>query len=448
MNWRGNLRKASYILLAAIISTSSVYAQSDTEESLSANDIYFYDPNACRIATGIGTEGVKPGTSGKEENIEAVLRYLTDRGLSLVAASGFIGNMTQESGVNPRAIQPSKIATDPNYQPVNGQGFGLVQWTWDARQKPLVNLAVSTGRNTTDMSLQMDYIWQELTTGYQQTLSKLVNTPDLTPQMATIIIHGNTRHTRNHPAFAIAPKLGYEASGDSAEGVIKNRVPHSVAAYNKYKGIIADGDSSKIKVSSSSPLDASEGNPIDTSDCGSPASGPLTTINGMTFPVAATKKVIKGGPYRDGKDTWCWAKTTNCHHDYNAVDVMVPEGTPIVAIKAGEIVSVSNQANGARGGKRAAITMRADDDGGLWFMTHGTPGSATVTKGQKVASGAHLMTVGNSAAADNTGPHLHIDMLPPQFKSRVSCASERCKSYPFVDIQPAFKQLYDAMEEG
>lgn len=441
------IKKVITIALALIYTASVNFiptAYAIDEDFYSANEIFFYDPNACRIATGIGTgnNSGSGGSTGAAENIEAVLRYFTDKGLSLAAAAGFVGNMTQESNVNPRIIQGGAMADD-NYTPVNGKGFGLVQWTFTARQAPLVALAQSTNRSVTDINLQLDYIWQELNAGYQETLSKL-NTPGITPQEATIIIHGNTKHTNGHPAFAIAPKLGYEASADTANAVLTKRVPPAVAAYDKYKGTIADGDPSKIQITSDTSAAASAGNPMGAGDCGTNA-GTSYSVNGMTFPVIANKQLIEGGPNRDGKNTWCYTKANNCHHDYNAADIMVPEGTQIVAIKAGEIVSVNNNANGAAGGKRATITLRADDDSGLWFMTHATPGSATVEKGQKVASGAPLMTVGNSAAADNTPPHLHIDQLPSQFQTRVSCAGAGCSSYPFIDIQSMLKQIYDSM---
>lgn len=440
-----------FITMALLASTpAQVLALEIDYGFFSDQDIMFYDPNACRIATGIGT-GNEPTTgiidADRKANIEAILRFFTGKGLSLAAASGFVGNMTQESRVNPRAVQPGKIAQDDNYQPVNGTGFGLVQWTYTDRQAPLVALARSTNRNTTDMSLQLDYVWQELNAGYQQTLSKL-NTPGITPEQATIIIHGNTAHTSSHPAFAIAPKLGYEASGDSPETIFKLRVPPAVAAYNEYVGKIADGDSSKIQISDTQSSAETAGNPLGAGDCGdSVPPGTPFSVNGMTLPVVVTKQIIEGGS--DGKpstgDEWCWTKTTNCHHDYKAVDFMVPQGTSIVAVKAGTIVSVNNNANGAAGGKRATITLRADDDQGLWFMTHGTADSAVVSKGQKVASGAKLMTVGSRSAADNTQPHLHIDQLPPQFKFRVSCDRAGCTSYPFIDIQPMMKQIYDQM---
>lgn len=443
-----------FITMALLASTpAQVLALEIDYGFFSDQDIMFYDPNACRIATGIGT-GNEPTTgiigADRKANIEAVLRFFTGKGLSLAAASGFVGNMTQESGVNPRAVQPGKIAQDDNYQPVNGTGFGLVQWTFTARQAPLVSLARSTNRNTTDMSLQLDYVWQELNAGYQQTLSKL-NTPGITPEQATIIIHGNTAHTRSHPAFAIAPKLGYEASGDSPDTIFKRRVPPAVAAYNEYVGKIADGDSSKIQISDTQSSAETAGNPLGAGDCGdSVPPGTPFSVNGMTLPVVVTKQIIEGGS--DGKpknrDEWCWTKTTNCHHDYNAVDFMVPEGTKVVAVKSGTIVSVNNNARGpdrqARS-QRATIGLRADDDQTLWWMTHGTPGSAVVAVGQKVASGAPLMTVGNRYAANNTPPHLHIDQLPSQFKERVTCAGAGCKSYPFVDIQPMMKQIYDQM---
>jgi Phage tail lysozyme len=60
------------------------------------------------------------------DNIEKVLNYFMAKGLTLAQAAGFVGNMMQESGVDPRKIQGGAIADD-SYQMQNGVGFGLIQ---------------------------------------------------------------------------------------------------------------------------------------------------------------------------------------------------------------------------------------------------------------------------------------------------------------------------------
>lgn len=433
-------------------------------------EIYVYDPQACATgATAFSSTGAAAATpSGKnsipntfagsalpnadQANLEAALHYFTDKGFSLAAASGFAGNMVQESWINPRMIQGIHTADD-NYRPVNGVGFGLIQWTFTARQQPLVDLASKSGRKITDINLQLDFIWQELTTDYKSTLTKLAAT-GITPLEAAIIVHGKTNRTGSDPRFANAPSNGYEASGDTADTVINMRGMPAQDIYNYYKGKIADGDPSKL-TSFTTPTAANGGSSMAgtaTGSCGQgSAVGTVYTTNGMAFPLVTSKDMMLGGSDGNPKtsnDVWCYTKTTNCHHDYNAADLMVPEGTQVVAVRSGTIQSINQSSSGAGSGLRASLTLK-DDASGIWFMTHGQPGSITVQKGQKVTAGTPLMKVGNNAAADNTPSHLHIDQLPSAtYSSRPSCAGPSCANLPFIDIQPQMKELFDALVQA
>lgn len=184
-----------------------------------------------------------------------------------------------------------------------------------------------------------------------------------------------------------------------------------------------------------------------SSACDSATAGGTATVDGLTFPLSITKKLIKAGtPWGKGSAKWCYAKTTSCHHDYNAADIHANPGTPIIAATAGEVI-MAGTGSGAAGGPRASVEIR-DERGNVWFYTHGTPNSQVVKKGQKVTSGQKLMTVGPSTAADNTAPHLHIDELPSTYKRRMSCASASCSTYPFIDIQPGLVKSYGALPEG
>lgn len=228
----------SFVLL---ISPATLAVQTDDYDKgfYASNDILYYDPTAtpCVTNPNITSSGTGTSTADENKNAEAILRYLTGKGLTLAQASGFVGNMKQESGLNPAIIQGGKTAPS-NYTPVDGVGFGLVQWTFTSRQAPLVQLAKSTNRNITDMNVQLDYVWQEVSTAYKATLQALTKSSSITPTQAAIIIHGNTT---GDPRLSIAPKLGYEASADSTDGIIKVRGGNAEYFYKMFKGKIADG---------------------------------------------------------------------------------------------------------------------------------------------------------------------------------------------------------------
>jgi len=230
------------VAVAVIVATTSVPVSAFDADFYSANDILYYDDRAVPCDTTTSTTSSGTGTSSADQNTnaEAILRYLTGKGLTLAQAAGFVGNMKQESGLNPAIIQGGKIASD-TYTPVNSVGFGLVQWTITSRQAPLVSLANSTNRKITDMNLQMDYVWQEVTGEWKSTLQALTANPSITPTDAAIIVHGRAWQMRNDPRFANAPTLGYEASADSADAVVSVRGGNAEYYYKMFKGKIADG---------------------------------------------------------------------------------------------------------------------------------------------------------------------------------------------------------------
>ncbi len=154
-----------------------------------------------------------------KDNTEKILKFFMSKGLSLAQAAGFVGNMMQESGLNPAIIQGGKIADD-SYKPQNGVGFGLVQWTFTSRQQPLVDLAKEKNKKITDLDLQLEYVWKEVNAGYKGTLDALKKTQD--PVEAAVIVHG-------------PPSPGYEASADSPEAVRSVRGGNAKKVYDKYK---------------------------------------------------------------------------------------------------------------------------------------------------------------------------------------------------------------------
>ncbi len=178
------------------------------------NEIVWYDDRC--IPDGGGTGAVRLAGS---DNIEKILNFFMQKGLTLAQAAGFVGNMQQESGLRPDIEQGGRIV-DENYTPINGVGFGLIQWTWTARQAPLVALADEMGMPITSIEVQLEYVWQELNADYQHTLEALRATND--PVEAAVAVHG-------------PPWPGYEASADSPAFVREVRGGYAKEVYDKYK---------------------------------------------------------------------------------------------------------------------------------------------------------------------------------------------------------------------
>ena len=158
------------LLLITIVSGPSVSAQADIYKSLVAP---FYDPNSsdssCSVSVDINLSG--------NDNAEKAFNYFVGKGLTPAQTAGILGNLMQESHINPTAQQDG--SSDPF--PKNNVGFGIAQWTYTGRQQPLIDLAKSSNQPVTSLSVQLDYVWMELSgtapaANYSRALSSLKGT--------------------------------------------------------------------------------------------------------------------------------------------------------------------------------------------------------------------------------------------------------------------------------
>lgn len=98
----------------------------------------------------------------RHQNAEYIAWYLLQRGWTLNAIAGMLGNMETESTINPGIWE--NLTTDPEvYYAQNGRypGFGLVQWTPYTK---LTNWASSRGLNPNSMDTQLQrIIWEQET---------------------------------------------------------------------------------------------------------------------------------------------------------------------------------------------------------------------------------------------------------------------------------------------
>lgn len=202
----------------------------------------------------VSASAASTSTVSTDQRLEAILRFFTaERGLSLAAAAGIAGNLKFESGYNPANIEGPGPDAGPDYVPVNGVGIGLAQWTYASRQRPLVDLAKTMGKPVIDMDVQLNYIWQEMTSAKFSfmttrlgaiTSSTTVGSASA-PMAAAIIFHGMTNDIREtlpqKEITDVNPGLGYEGSADTAQRVVNNRGKEAESIFNTYKDTISDG---------------------------------------------------------------------------------------------------------------------------------------------------------------------------------------------------------------
>ena len=150
-------------------------------------------------------------------NVEKILNFYMRKGLNLAQASGIVGNMMQESGLKPNIVQGGRLIEEgESYTMQNGVGFGLVQWTFTGRQKPLQDHVDKMKVKNTDLGGQLSFTWVELTGPYLSTLNNLKRTND--PVEAAVVVHD-----------------GYEKSADSDSEVRSVRGGNATKIYNQYK---------------------------------------------------------------------------------------------------------------------------------------------------------------------------------------------------------------------
>ena len=234
------LRRCIAIIIAAIIisdqlCTVAKAASSYDQQFFSGNDILFYDP---RCSSGAATGYVT--LSGKD-NLEKILTFFMQHGLTLAQATGIAGNFMAESGLDPTIIQGGGHAEPGSgYTPKSGVGFGLAQWTSGGRQQGLVAETTRLGVDVTDLGGQLSYAWKELSENYPNTLVALKATNN--PVDAAVVVHD-----------------GYESSADTRTAVVNNRGGNAQKFYAMYSDAPAlAGSTSSVKaLGSSSPSSSS-----------------------------------------------------------------------------------------------------------------------------------------------------------------------------------------------
>lgn len=195
-------------LIASTVTTTSTSAIIDPR-FFSTNGIDLYDDEC------VDTSATGSVILAGEDNEQKILNFFMRKGLSLAQAAGIVGNMMIESGLKPNIREGGQLV-DENYTPENGVGFGLVQWTFTARQKPLVEFTKGMGVPVTDLGGQLGFVWEELNGQWLKTLNKLRATDD--PVEAAVVVHDE-----------------YEVSADSPAKVREKRGGNAKAIYDKYR---------------------------------------------------------------------------------------------------------------------------------------------------------------------------------------------------------------------
>ena len=185
-------------------------------------------------------------------NEQKIWQFLKEQGFSDAGAAGLMGNLYAESGLIPNNLQNSynkKLGyTDEAYTAAvdkgkyknfikDSAGYGLAQWTYWSRKENLLNYAKRKKVSIGDLTMQLEFLIQELTIGYKSLLNILKTTNSIKEASNGVL-------------------LQFERPADQSITVQNKRVIYGQVYYDKYATkqitptIKGDG---KMKYSSSNP---------------------------------------------------------------------------------------------------------------------------------------------------------------------------------------------------
>jgi len=116
---------------------------------------------------------------------------------------------------------------------------------------------------------------------------------------------------------------------------------------------------------------------------------------GLAIPVAGVKK-------GDLLDTFTQARAGGRPHD--AIDIMAPHGTPVVAAAPGTVEKLFL----SKGGGGITAYVRSDDKLWTYYYAHLQDYAPGLREGEPVRRGELIGRVGSTGNANPAGPHLHF----------------------------------------
>jgi murein DD-endopeptidase MepM/ murein hydrolase activator NlpD len=127
-----------------------------------------------------------------------------------------------------------------------------------------------------------------------------------------------------------------------------------------------------------------------------PAPPPFIGPSGLAIPVAG----VRAGQL---SDTYAQARAGGARvHD--AIDIMAPRGTPVVAAAEGTVEKLFF----SRGGGGISAYVRSADRQWSYYYAHLDAYAPGLAEGQRLRRGDPIGSVGSTGNANPAGPHLHF----------------------------------------
>lgn len=201
---------------------------SEPQRKLFGRGIKYYNHDSCQ--PGEASSNGDVDLSSSEDNAKNVFIYFTSKGYTAEQAAGIIGNMTEESGVEPQrqqSIFDRKIPAERFPDPAGGSGWGIVQWTPGSK---FITPVKNDKKDPNDLKVQLDFLFNQLEgkgpLPEKQAGDQLKATQTI--EQAVLAFQGNTKVGGQY--------TGFERPDDQA-GSVPKRLAAAKAAFRKFSGL-------------------------------------------------------------------------------------------------------------------------------------------------------------------------------------------------------------------
>ncbi len=117
--------------------------------------------------------------------------------------------------------------------------------------------------------------------------------------------------------------------------------------------------------------------------------------SGLAIPVAGIKPEALANTYKQARSGG---------RVHNAIDIMAPHGTPVIAAAPGVVEKLFF----SQGGGGITVYVRSPDGRWMFYYAHLDAYAPGLKEGEPVRQGDVLGTVGSTGNASPSGPHLHF----------------------------------------